>query len=167
MRSAFSRTDHEKPPALTEHRAIPVLLANQFSHEARWGRASSVREQQSGSALDDPPLGTEKVADLLCNLDVKYEYETEKVPYTIPHLYTPDFFLPNGVVLECKGYWDADDRRKIKAVKQQHPELDLRMVFQAPFNTISKKSKTTYAKWCDKHDIPWTSFHNIPIDWLL
>lgn len=34
----------------------------------------------------------EKVADLLCNLDVKYEYETEKVPYTIPHLYTPDFF---------------------------------------------------------------------------
>ena len=45
----------------------------------------------------------EKVADLLCNLDVKYEYETEKVPYTIPHLYTPDFFLPNGVVLECKA----------------------------------------------------------------
>ena len=65
MRSAFSRTDHEKPPALTEHRAIPVLLANQFSHEARWGRASSVSEQQSASALDDPPLGTEKVADLL------------------------------------------------------------------------------------------------------
>ena len=109
----------------------------------------------------------EKVADLLCNLDVNYEYETEKVPYTIPHLYTPDFILPNGVVLECKGYWDADDRRKIKAVKQQHPELDLRMVFQAPFNTISKKSKTTYSKWCERHDIPWTSFHNIPIDWVL
>ena len=71
----------------------------------------------------------EKVADLLCNLGVKYEYETEKVPYTIPHLYTPDFFLPNGIVLECKGYWDAEDRRKIKAVKQQHPEIDLRMVF--------------------------------------
>jgi hypothetical protein len=108
----------------------------------------------------------EKVADLLCNLSVDYEYETEKVPYTIPHLYTPDFLLPNGVVLECKGYWDAADRRKIKAVKQQHPELDLRMVFQAPYNTISKKSKTTYAKFCEKLNIPWCSFANIPLKWL-
>ena len=109
----------------------------------------------------------ERVADLMCELGVKYEYETEKIPYVIQHQYNPDFILPNGVVLECKGYWDADDRRKIKAVKQQHPELDLRMVFQAPYNKISKGSKTTYAKWCDKHNIPWTSFHNIPIDWLL
>ena len=57
------------------------------------------------------------------------------------HNYTPDFLLPNGIYLECKGYWEAEDRRKIKAVKQQHPEIDLRMVFQAPFNKISKKSK--------------------------
>ena len=109
----------------------------------------------------------EKVADLLVELGVKYEYETTKVPYVIEHIYTPDFILPNGVVLEFKCYWDADDRRKIKAVKTLNPELDLRMVFQAPFNTISKKSKTTYAKWCERHDIPWTSFHNIPLKWLL
>ena len=109
----------------------------------------------------------EKVADLLVELGVKYEYETTKVPYVIQHIYTPDFILPNGVVLECKGYWDADDRRKIKAVKTLNPDLDLRMVFQAPFKTIRKKSKTTYAKWCERHDIPWTSFHNIPLKWLL
>ena len=109
----------------------------------------------------------EKVADLLVELGVKYEYESTKVPYVIQHTYTPDFILPNGVYLECKGYWDSDDRRKIKAVKTLNPELDLRMVFQAPFNTISKKSKTTYAQWCDKHDIPWTSFHNIPLKWLI
>jgi hypothetical protein len=109
----------------------------------------------------------EKVADLLVDLGVKYEYETTKVSYTIEHVYTPDFVLPNGVILECKGYWDAADRRKVKAVKKQHPELDLRMVFQAPFNTISKKSKTTYAKYCDKLEIPWCSFANIPLKWLL
>lgn len=109
----------------------------------------------------------EKVADLLVELGVKYEYESTKVPYVIEHVYTPDFILPNGVVLECKGYWDSDDRRKIKAVKTLNPELDLRMVFQAPFNTISKRSKTTYAKWCERHDIPWTSFQNIPLKWLL
>ena len=109
----------------------------------------------------------EKVADLLVELGVKYEYESTKVPYVIQHNYTPDFLLPNGVYLECKGYWDADDRRKIKAVKTLHPEIDLRMVFQAPFNTISKKSKTTYAKYCEKLGIPWTSYANIPIDWLI
>ena len=109
----------------------------------------------------------EKIADLFVELGVKYEYEPHKVPYQIQFNYTPDFLLPNGVYLEAKGYWEAEDRRKIKAVKQQHPELDLRMVFQAPFNTISKKSKTTYAKWCEKHDIPWTSFTNIPLDWLI
>ena len=109
----------------------------------------------------------EKVADLLVDLGVKYEYETTRVRYIIQHVYTPDFVLPNGVVLECKGYWEPADRRKIRAVKELNPNLDLRMVFQAPFNKISKKSKTTYAKLCEKHDIPWTSFQNIPLDWLL
>jgi len=109
----------------------------------------------------------EKVADLMVELGVKYEYESTKVPYQIQHNYTPDFLLPNGVYLECKGYWEPADRRKIKAVKQQHPDLDLRMVFQSPFNKISKGSKTTYAKWCEKNNIPWTSFANIPIDWLV
>ena len=109
----------------------------------------------------------EKVADLLLKLDVKYDYETVKIAYTIPHNYFPDFILPNGIILECKGYWDAADRRKIKSVKEQNPDIDLRMVFQSPFNTISKKSNTTYAQWCEKHDIPWTSFQNIPLDWLI
>ena len=109
----------------------------------------------------------ERDADLLVELGVKYEYESTKIPYVISHIYYPDFILPNGVALECKGYWDSADRRKIKEVKKQHPDLDLRMVFQAPFNTISKKSKTTYAKYCEKLGIPWTSFANIPLKWLL
>ena len=109
----------------------------------------------------------EKVANLLEGLGVTYEYESKRVSYTIQHNYCPDFVLPNHVHLETKGYWDAADRRKIKAVKKDNPELDLRMVFQSPFNKISKKSKTTYAMWCEKHDIPWTSFHNIPLEWLI
>ena len=109
----------------------------------------------------------ERVSDLLVELGIDYEYETDKIPYVIEHNYIPDFKLPNGIYLECKGYWEPEDRRKIKAVKLLNPDLDLRMVFQAPFNKISKKSKTTYAKWCERHDIPWTSFHNIPLEWLI
>jgi hypothetical protein len=108
----------------------------------------------------------ERLATLLTTLGISYEYESEKVSYTIQHHYTPDFVLPNHTYLEAKGYWDAADRRKILAVKKDNPDMDLRMVFQAPYNTISKKSKTTYAMWCEKHDIPWTAYHDIPIDWL-
>ena len=109
----------------------------------------------------------ERVATLLTTLGVSYEYETEKLSYTIEHNYTPDFVLPNYVYLETKGYWDAADRRKVLAVKRDNPEVDLRMVFQSPYNTISKKSKTTYAKWCERHGIPWTAYHEIPLDWLI
>jgi hypothetical protein len=109
----------------------------------------------------------ERVAELMDNLGVTYEYESTLVPYIIQHNYTPDFLLPSGIFLECKGYWDPEDRRKIKAVKEQNPHLDIRMVFQTPYNRINKKSKTTYAQWCDKHDIKWTTFTDIPIEWLV
>tara|TARA_B100001540_G_scaffold149751_2_gene132823 strand:+ start:1460 stop:1825 length:366 start_codon:yes stop_codon:yes gene_type:complete len=106
------------------------------------------------------------VAELLDQVGCKYVYEGEQVPYTIQHNYNPDFVLLNGVMLETKGYWDSEDRRKIKAVIRDNPHLDIRMVFQAPFNKISKKSKTTYAQWCEKHNIKWAAAHAIPIDWL-
>ena len=107
------------------------------------------------------------IADLLTGLGVSYEYESEKLSYTIEHNYTPDFVLPNYTYLEAKGYWAPEDRRKILAVKKSNPDVDIRMVFQSPYNTISKKSKTTYAKWCERHDIPWTSYQDIPIEWLV
>ena len=107
------------------------------------------------------------IADLLEQLGVSYLYESEKLSYTIEHNYTPDFVLPNYKYLEAKGYWAPEDRRKILAVKRDNPDVDLRMIFQSPYNTISKRSKTTYAKWCERHDIPWTSYKDIPNEWLV
>ena len=107
------------------------------------------------------------IGDLLGQLGVSFQYESEKLSYTINHSYTPDFVLPNYTYLEAKGYWSPADRRKILAVKRDNPGIDLRMVFQSPYNTISKKSKTTYAQWCERHDIPWSSYQEIPIEWLV
>ena len=108
----------------------------------------------------------EKVSDLLCKLGVKYEYEGFTLPYTIEHKYTPDFVLENGVILEIKGYWDPASRRKMKQVIKENPIADIRMVFQDPYKRISKKSKTTYAKWCERYGIRWCAAHCIPVDWL-
>ena len=56
-------------------------------------------------------------------------------------------------------------RRKMLAVKAQHPELDIRFVFQRN-NTLSKQSKTTYGAWADKHGFKWCIFPDIPTSWL-
>ena len=108
----------------------------------------------------------EKVAQLLNELGVSFEYESTKVPYILQCNYTPDFLLPNGVYLETKGHLTPEDRRKMLAVKKNNPDLDIRFVFQAPYNRIEKRSKTTYAAWCEKHDFKWCAYHSIPIEWL-
>ena len=70
----------------------------------------------------------EKVADLLVNLGVKYEYESTKVPYILQCNYTPDFLLPNGVFLEVKGRLTSEDRRKMKAVKKMMQKMQIQII---------------------------------------
>tara|TARA_B100001063_G_scaffold21429_1_gene16431 strand:+ start:64 stop:414 length:351 start_codon:yes stop_codon:yes gene_type:complete len=96
---------------------------------------------------------------------VPFLYEVQKFPYITESKYTPDFFLPNGVIIEAKGFFKPSDRRKMLAVKTQHPELDIRFVFQRN-NTLTKQSKTTYGDWASKHGFPWCIFPAIPESWL-
>ena len=61
-----------------------------------------------------------------------------------------DFILPNGIIIEAKGQFVSSDRSKHKLIKEQHPDLDIRFVFSNSRTRIGKKSKTTYAMWCDR-----------------
>ena len=109
-----------------------------------------------------------KVSDQLKENKIKFEYETTVIDYIKPetnHTYTIDFTLPNGILVETKGRWVLEDRKKHLLIKKQHPELDIRMVFQSSKTKIRKGSKTTYAMYCDKHDIPWAE-KIIPESWL-
>lgn len=106
------------------------------------------------------------VDELLTKLGVEHEYEGEKLGYSLPCQYTPDFKLGNGIYLETKGYFSPEDRRKTLAVLRDNPGIDLRMVFSNPNNRLSKSSKTTYAAWCRKHGILYCASHSIPIQWL-
>ena len=145
----------------------PLMTKKTSEEEAlAWAKKAYDKLKESNRIKFKSKL-EERVASLLEGLGVSYEYESNKVPYIIQHNYIPDFVLPNHVYLEAKGYWAPSDRRKILAVVRDNPDLDLRMVFQAPYNTISKKSKTTYAQWCEKHDIPWAAYHDIPLEWLI
>ena len=145
---------------------MPKTKKTSKDESLEWAKKAYAKLKESKNIKFRSKL-EENIASLLEGLGVSYQYESEKLSYTIEHNYTPDFVLPNYTYLEAKGYWDPEDRRKILAVKKANPQADIRMVFQAPYNTISKKSKTTYAKWCERHDIPWTSYHDIPIEWLV
>ena len=111
-----------------------------------------------------------KVASYLDSKKVKYTYEEDKIPYTEPatdRKYTPDFKLPNGIYIECKGRFTPADRRKMALIVEQHPDLDVRMVFMRD-NTLSKSSKTTYTAWCAARGINAIVSSNgeIPKEWL-
>lgn len=80
-------------------------------------------------------------------------YEQYEVLYVQPqtvHKYTPDFVLSNGIVIETKGYFSQKDRQKHLLLRDQHPELDIRIVFQNPNVPIRKGSDTTYGAWATK-----------------
>ena len=108
----------------------------------------------------------EMVADALRKAKCDFSYETLSLPYKVVRKYKPDFILPNGVILEVKGYFTGADRSKHLKVREAHPELDIRFVFMNAHNRLSKRSKTTYAQWCDKKGFKWCH-RNIPKDWIL
>lgn len=94
-------------------------------------------------------------------------YEATRFEYIQPetrHTYTPDFHLSPHIVIETKGRWTVDDRLKMLYLKDQHPEIDFRMVFQNANQKIKKGSKTSYADYCDKHGIKWAN-KVIPSEW--
>ena len=108
------------------------------------------------------------ISNMLKTQHERFGYEVTAIKYTKPmsnHTYTVDFTLSNGILIEAKGRWLAEDRKKHVLIKQQHPNLDIRFVFQRPDMVIRKGSKTTYADFCDKHHILW-AHKVVPIEWL-
>tara|TARA_Y200000002_G_scaffold370088_1_gene365114 strand:+ start:348 stop:773 length:426 start_codon:yes stop_codon:yes gene_type:complete len=110
----------------------------------------------------------EHVADQLDQLGVSFEYETLIIKFIRPskmHRYTPDFILPNKIIIETKGRFLTKDRQKHLLVKKQNPDLDIRFVFSNPNQKISKTSKTTYAMWCESKGFLYAK-QTIPTTWL-
>lgn len=96
------------------------------------------------------------------------QYETQTVTYNKPartHRYKPDFILPNGIIVEGKGIFDAPDREKHLLVKEQRPDLDIRFVFSRSEAPIYPKSPTTMGDWCRKWGFKFAD-KLIPIAWF-
>lgn len=108
----------------------------------------------------------EKVAKELSESGIKYEYESMKIKYDVieTRTYTPDFILPNGIIVETKGRFVAADRKKHILIQKQF-DYDIRFVFQNARAKLFKGAKSTYSQWCDKHGFLWAQ-GSIPEEWL-
>lgn len=112
----------------------------------------------------------ESVASQLTRAGIPFVYEdkAQRIPYTTPptpHKYLPDFRLPNGIIIETKGRFTSEDRAKHELIKAQHPELDIRFVFNRSKSKLDTGSPTTYAMWCEKRGFKFAD-KLIPQSWL-
>jgi len=137
--------------------------------QQRLKRAKKLTSKQVGLRYGFRSGLEEQVATELRNKSVMYEFEKTKLKYVKPkkaHTYTPDFYLPKqNIYIETKGLFTTQDRQKMRLVKEQHPELDIRFVFSNSNSRITKKSKTTYAMWCEKYGFKYADKH-IPKEWI-
>lgn len=102
---------------------------------------------------------------------LKVAYESDVIPYTVVlhRNYHPDFTItfPDGHkrFIEVKGYLRPEDRQKMKFVRDQHPDMDIRIVF-AKDNKLNSKSNTMYSTWAKKNRYPY-AIGTIPDGWRL
>ena len=131
----------------------------------------SIRKARKGAFA----AGFRSVFELKVNTWMKEEginapYEPCKLEYTVPssnHKYTPDWKVGN-IVYEGKGYFAASDRKKMLHIIESNPGLTIRMLFQNAQAKINKRSKTSYADWCNKFEIEWCDFRDKEklLEWL-
>lgn len=97
---------------------------------------------------------------------VDYEPQSPRICYNTPSQYIPDFRLPNGILVECKGYFDSRARGKMLRVKKQNTELDIRFLFQRANNRITKSPNSLmYWQWAERHGFKWAEGDSIPEEW--
>ena len=123
-----------------------------------------IKKQQPKKRLNLKSQFEKLTLDRFRKLKVKVRYEPLLVPYQIQAMYNPDWVLPNGVIIETKGNFDASDRSKHLKVQEQYPWLDIRFVFQRD-NKIYRKSVTRYSDWCKQHGFKF-SIGRVPVSWV-
>jgi len=88
----------------------------------------------------------------------EFEYETERLPYTLNKHYTPDWPIrrPDGttIYIESKGLFDGADRTKMLAVREQHPDKEFVFLFQRD-SYLNRSSRTKYSDWAKANNFDY------------
>ena len=128
----------------------------------------------------------DKIAKWMEDNDINFSYEAYSYQYEGPvrrnrsrcsecgstalvydGWYTPDFFVGDSIIIEAKGRFTAADRRKIKAVRADIPELadKLVMMFMTD-NKLNRNAKKRYSDWCEDEGIDYVVGTELKKEWL-
>jgi|TARA_R110000744_G_C19365700_1_gene561871 hypothetical protein len=127
----------------------------------RYSLSAAARKNGYRSGLEH------STAEYLKAANIGFLYESMKIEWEdlAYRTYTPDFILPNGLIIETKGLFTAADRRKHQYIKKQHPLLDIRFVFANSRSKLRKGAKSSYGDWCYRYGFLYAT-RIIPEPWL-
>ena len=95
---------------------------------------------------------------------IPWKYESEKLMWSPPlRPYTPDFILPKKsggkMHIEKKSYLRPQDITKMRYVRKQHPEVDIRFVFSRASKPLGRVradgTRGTHGDWATKNGYQW------------
>lgn len=88
------------------------------------------------------------VARVLAYKNIPYEYE--KQPYALETVhYLPDFFLGGGIILEVKGAWDAENRKKVLQFSKNITGFKLLPIDQDVYIDLKRQFLGSIPAWED------------------
>jgi hypothetical protein len=93
-------------------------------------------------------------AECYKKLGTEWEYEPERIPYTIQKKYLPDF-VKGKFYIEVKGFFRVGDRQKYRSIAEALREDNKELIFlmPRPQAKVAKGNKITYTEWCKKNKI--------------
>lgn len=117
----------------------------------------------------------ERTGRYLSDRNIEFLYEKERLRYTVTGTYLPDFVVRTSagkkIYIETKGNgrsFDGPARRKLRAVKEQHPDKDIRIVFYTDGKCGPKRKDGTFMRqsdWAEKHGFIY-AIKDLPESWL-
>jgi len=113
----------------------------------------------------------QRVMSNLTAKGVEFTFEPHSLPYSVTRDYIPDLLI-GEMYVEIKGYFRQDAQRKMRAVKKQHPNKDIRFLFQRAEATIqgAKKrkdgTKMTCREWAERYGFQYAEGEEIPQTWI-
>ena len=143
------------------------VLCQKVKNDKTKRKAPGRKEAMKYAAM----AGMRSMGEVQCaaNMDaakIKYKYEEKILEYQHePQKYTPDFVLPNGMIVEFKGKMTAETRKKMLSIKRSNPELTIGIVFQYANNKLSARPNSTrYWEWAESNGFLWSESY-VPKAW--
>lgn len=119
---------------------------------ARYGNEEAPR-YKSGFRLDLDHMVRSSweanVARIFRKIGIHYDYEREYYAMGDDIYYVPDFFLPNNIIVEVKGFWDADSRNKVAAMQKNHPEFTILPIDYDMYESLRLRYAPQIPEWED------------------